>query len=118
MAFCINCGSTKNHYSDKCASCSFTPQSSIDMAKSMLLCKEYNWEGVGLPYGEADIELKIEQIKSGNVDVFDSDDVEQALKFQQSEGGLSDKLYAIAWGIGFFALVIVSILYIAGIISF
>ena len=103
-AVCIRCGENKSEYIDRCGKCGFEPKLSEDVAISLMLASDFEFEDLNLPKSEDELNAIAQQIKAGKAFAPDTHDVQQ---LQSYLDGYSKFLRLILVGRGI-PLIIVS----------
>jgi hypothetical protein len=82
FAICINCGSSKSQPIQKCLVCGFTPRSSGEKAKSIILSLEYEIDGEYRGKTTEELVQIGQQIRRG-MHVFDPSEVSEVKQYAQ-----------------------------------
>lgn len=84
----------------------------MQVAESMLLSSEFNWEGTGLPYGEKEVDEYAQRIRQGEVNVLKSEDVDYVQStFLKAQRSYLNLIYSILWFAAPFVLSIAIVIY-------
>jgi hypothetical protein len=75
-AVCAFCGQRKTAYDALCAACDRAPASAHEVAKSLLLSSDFQWDAMGLPKSSNDLRMLGECIACGRHDCVSERDID------------------------------------------
>ena len=79
-AVCVFCGGRKTAFDALCVACDRTPVSAKDIAKSLLLSSDFQWDAMDLPKSDDELRRIGECIASGRQDCVPAEDIEAMVK--------------------------------------
>jgi len=108
---CIYCGSKKQFYNKPCPNCKRVPSSAEDVAKSLILCREFQLDGANLPLDTSEWQELLEKIRRGDQQAFDTRQVE-IVAAHQSKYVKNPRAIALG-SVAFFGPVLIGLLLLA-----
>ena len=109
-SFCIYCGAEKGSFDKACPICNRVPISSEDIAKSLIICTDFQLDAANLPLEEGELRGLLAKIKLGDADAFDLRQVQVVATYHRKY--LRNPRAALRGALFFFGPVIIGIAFL------